>query len=268
MTSPGPGPERLRVAIVSTPRSGSTWLRWLLREAYRLKEVAVHHPDEIPSPLPSRLALQLHWHRTGAFTSYLGEHGFRVAVLARHPLDVLVSIVHFVSHEPLTARWLDGEGGVEVLAGANPTSPAFARFAVGPGAAALLEVTREWWRPEAVRVRYEDLAARTAATLHHVCEQLGAAPLLPPHEAIARSSLEAFQAMPNRHGWRATPGLWKRLVVPDLAEAIARAHPASFAGLGYACDPDPTLTAEAALRAWRELAVPAGARDAQHEAPG
>ena len=87
-------------------------------------------------------------------------------MLARHPLDVLVSILHFASHEPQTARWLDGEGGDESsILGAEPASAAFLASATGPRARALLAVTPEWWPHGGVAVRYEDAVGSPEAAL-------------------------------------------------------------------------------------------------------
>ena len=251
------GPEEdLRLAILSTPRSGNTWLRWLLREALALAEVAVHSPDEIPDPLPARVVVQLHWPRTEAFVTYLRAHGFRVLTLARHPLDVLLSVLHFVSHEPLTRRWLGGDAEVSSLVGHGPTSQEFARYAVGAGARALFGVTRQWWdSPDAVRVHYEALVRSTEDVLRMTCQGLDALPRRSLVDAVARCPLRAFQDMPNRHGWQGTPGLWRRLVVPDLARRVAAAHPGAFTTYGYACDPDPGLDAAQAARTWAALAV-------------
>jgi hypothetical protein len=108
-------PHPLRIAVVSTPRSGNTWFRRLLATTYGLEEWAVHNPADLDrAGLSSRCLVQLDWQRVEPFTSMLQRQRFRVVVLSRHPLDVLISILHFAPHEPLTARWLEGEGGDEV----------------------------------------------------------------------------------------------------------------------------------------------------------
>jgi hypothetical protein len=32
-------PDRLKIVILATPKTGNTWLRWLLHEAYRIQIV-------------------------------------------------------------------------------------------------------------------------------------------------------------------------------------------------------------------------------------
>jgi len=222
-------PPRIRVAIVSTPRSGNMWLRRLLVAAYGLEERAAHTPAEVDwEALPERCVLQLHWHRTPELLESFDRHGFRVVVLARDPLDVLVSILHFAPLEPQTARWLDGEAGDEsAVFGADPASAAFRAYALGPRARALLSVTPEWWPHADARVRYEELVADTAAVLGGLVAALRADPVVPAADAAAAVRFSDLQQeATNGHFWQGRPGLGRELIPPDLAGEIQR--------LGYA----------------------------------
>ena len=102
--------DNLRLAVISTPRSGNSWLRHMLAQTFELDQIIVHLPDEIPwDNLPARAIVQLHWPADdAAFAARLAEHGFRVVVSARHPLDVLISILAFCQHDDSTLRWLGG----------------------------------------------------------------------------------------------------------------------------------------------------------------
>src|SRR5690606_3590182 len=76
----------LRIAVLSTPRSGNTWLRHLLASLFDLWQHAVHRPSDLDwDALPERAVVQLHWHRVEPLVSLVEQHRFRVAVLARHP---------------------------------------------------------------------------------------------------------------------------------------------------------------------------------------
>ncbi len=168
----------LRLAIVSTPRSGNTWLRYLLSEIYAVPGLTAHAPDEVDwGALPPSCLLQIHWHRTPPFLARLAEHRFEVVVIARHPLDVLISHLHHVLHT-LVDRALDGEAGDERgIIGAMPRSTAFLDYSTGPRAAALLSVTAEWWRAPGVRrVRYESLVADAPRELRGLVDDLGGNP--------------------------------------------------------------------------------------------
>src|SRR5262245_44560627 len=84
----------LRIVVISTPRSGNTWLRHLLAKIYGSQELAVHNPADVDwAAIPVDCILQIHWRPTPEFLSLLERHGFRVVVLARHPFDVLLSIL-------------------------------------------------------------------------------------------------------------------------------------------------------------------------------
>ncbi|MBK8233222.1 MAG: hypothetical protein IPK72_22235 [Candidatus Eisenbacteria bacterium] len=62
---------------MATPRTGNTWIRTLLAEAYGPEQIAVHTPTGIPwTALPERLVVQLHWHRLPDFRNALREGGF------------------------------------------------------------------------------------------------------------------------------------------------------------------------------------------------
>src|SRR5437879_4423754 len=117
----------VRLAIVCTPRTGNVWLRTMLGDLYGIPATAVHSPDEVDwDRLPPECVLAAHWHRTPSFLERLREAGFKVIIPARHPLDVLVSILQFSLHDRSTLRWLEGENGNErSIYGAMPGSTAF-----------------------------------------------------------------------------------------------------------------------------------------------
>jgi len=180
--SPFASLDNLRLAIVSTPRSGNTWLRKLLASMYDLPQIAVHTPREIAwQSLPPKVILQIHWRDTDNFVSLLAENGFRPIVIARHPLDVLISILHFATYESQAARWLDGEAGSEFsIINKSPLSSEFIDHAVGKRSAALLSISTAWWNRENTwQIRYENLVADTAEELSKLNEQLGLKPARP-----------------------------------------------------------------------------------------
>lgn len=247
----------VRIAIVSTPRSGNTWLRSLLIDVYAVPELAIHNPADLDwSTLPQECVLQIHWHRTAAFLRLLEEAGFHVVTLMRHHLDVLLSILQFCQHDRSTLRWLDGEGGNErPIYGAMPGSVAFAEYACSARAAALLSVSLEWWKAgEVHRLRYEDLVADAEKELERLTQAIGEAPRRRPAEVVARTTLPSLRArfQAEGHFWQGRPGLWRTLLTAAAAERIAQAHRGAL-DFGYACDPDPNLTPAQADRNWVNL---------------
>ena len=246
----------MRLAIISTPRSGNTWLRALASFMYQVPHLSAHRPARVDwSALPAECVFQLHWHYDPDLVRLLDEHGFRVATLARHPLDVLMSILQFARHAD-TDGWLDARGGDErMIVGVEPTSTALARYATGPRFGALLAATRDWWDVDGVfKVRYEDLVARPRGELERLEIFLGADAAVRIVDAVDAADVDRMRGLASPgHVWQGTPGLWKRLLPADLARAVAAAHPESFEGLGYACDADVALTPDAAAENWHRL---------------
>jgi Sulfotransferase domain len=249
----------LRIAIVSTPRSGNTWARNLLTALYDLPSFAVHHPQGIDwANLPQGLVLQLHWPPTAELLGLFRQYQFQIVTLARHPLDVLLSILHYSMHSGTTTFWLQGQHGNEdKIFGAMPCSVAFLEYATGPRAAALLSVSEAWWsRPDCRQLRYETLVEDPGGSLVELAQHLGGAPRRPVDEVVAANTLESLRAATQAeyHFWQGQPGNWKRLLPEREAERIARSHEACFSRLQYICDADPALTVQEADENWVRLA--------------
>lgn len=248
-----------RVAIIGTPRSGNSWLRKLLSGALGCESIAIHHPADIAwSQLPADGVVQIHWPPDPPMLERLEAAGVQVVTPARHPLGVLVSILHFSAFEDETARWLDGAGGDERgLIGASPASEEFLRYAVGSRAHALLSVTPAWWeRRHVVRIRYEDLASDPDPVTEGLLAKLGARARVPVPEVVRENRLaKARRTSRNQHFWQGDPALWRRVVPPDVAARIASRHGAILDVLGYCCDPDPSLDALTATARWLRMSV-------------
>ena len=247
-----------RLAIVSTPRSGNTWLRSLLGQLYDLAQYAVHTPDALDwETLPEKCILQLHWHRLPPITTILAAHNFRVVTMARHPLDILISILQFSPHEPQTACWLNGENGDETsIHNKSIISPEFLSYAVSSRAQTLLSVSREWWEaPGVIQVRYEELVQDTSGVLLRISRELGAF-AHSPSQVIEACAIDKLRpTAPNRHFWKGQPGLWRSLLPSDITKEITKAQANSFSELGYECNPDPLLTRREAERRWYSLII-------------
>ena len=250
----------LRIALVSTPRSGNTWIRHLLGHAYALPMLSRHAvPDDEWGRLPPECVLQIHWRREPDFLAKLRDHGFRVLTLARHPLDTLISILHVCVYDVESENWLGGRGGDESpLWAAWPRSRAFLDYATGPRAAELLAVSAEWWHdPSAVRVKYEAFVRDAAGELRKLAEAFGPHRCANLDEAVAKASLgEMRKSSTNNHFWKGQPGLWREFLPAPEASQIAWAHQANFAALGYELDPHPGLDGSAADANWVRLVGP------------
>ncbi|MBV8376226.1 MAG: sulfotransferase domain-containing protein [Verrucomicrobia bacterium] len=243
----------LRIAIISSPRSGNTWTRLVLARALNLQEIAVHNWTDLPGELPTDCIVQIHWYREPNFQSFLRENKFRLIVLARHPLDVFLSMLHFVRYEPMTARWLEGNCAIPPeLIDSSPASAAFSRYATSWGAENLLSISYQWWHdPSALRIRYEELVrdpkgkfTAIAKVFDRTTERI--------ETILQENNLENFRSMPNRHGWRGQPGLWQQLIPTTTALRVYAYHCRVFNALGYPI-PLSLITRAVAKRNWERL---------------
>lgn len=248
----------LRIAIVSTPRTGNTWLRRMLDSVYSLPQIIEDDPRGIEwQRLPERCILQHHWDATPELIAQLDEHRFRVVTISRHPLDVLISILHFASvNSSITAYWLGGRGGSEAgIANATPRSATFLEYAASQRAKLLLSISPSWAAvKDCLVVRYESLVQDPSGQLSMVCGALQPAPIEAVRYAVEANTLEKQRgAVANQHFWRGQPNLWQQLLTAREAIRIAESHQPFFETFGYACDPHADLTEQDAHANWYAL---------------
>jgi hypothetical protein len=230
----------------------------MLAPLFGLEEQAAHVPQELDwHGLPTHSVIQVHWPATPSFTAQLEGHGYHVVVLVRHPLDILISILHFAKHEPQTARWLDGAHGDErSILDTEPCSEQFVDYATAPRAKALIEISSEWSsRDGIIPVRFEDLVEDPAHELQRIVEHSGIRPITSVDEVIETASFAHLQnEANNQHIWQGRPGLWRKLLPPDYAQAVSEPYHRHAAHYGYDLTPDPVLTLERARREWAAIA--------------
>jgi hypothetical protein len=251
---------RTRIVIVSSPRSGNTWLNRMLSQVWDVPVFAVHRPTDLDwENLPERCVIQLHWTPSPEFCALMLAHELRPLVLVRHPLDVLISILHFCRHEPQTAQWLDGEGGTEdSITSCSPVDQAFQAYATGPRARALISLSSTWLEyPGVIVVRYEDLASRPDVEIVRIAREasLSVTPTS-VREVVEKNRIEkARVGSTNKHFWQGKAGLWRSLITAESAFAIYEAHRETFERTGYGIEPDQALSSEAARSNWSKVAI-------------
>ncbi len=235
----------------------------MLAQALNLRPIAFHMLCEDQwSTLPDRTLLAIHWHWDEIFFQDLKQNGFQVFTLLRHPLDVLISILHFCIYEPQTENWLLGRGGNErPIWGALPTSHAFKEYCQSTRAFELLSVSAAWANIPGTRFcRYEDLVRDPAETLKTVCQNF--APAETPWETIARNHSLANmrkarpEGVDNRHFWKGKPDSWKAFLTTEIAEQVAPNLKPFMELFGYSIENQNTLTTEQAERNWLDAIGP------------
>lgn len=233
-----PRGSHLRLAIVSTPRSGNTWLRTILAEALDAESIAIHHPHDVPwEELPERSVLQLHWYPEDDLLESLETHGFDVCTLVRHPCAVMLSILQFAKSATETGRWLARRGGTEeTLVDATPTSSEFLRYVTSDRAGVLLGVSPAWARmSRGSVVRYEDLVEDPVGSLQELSSRLQI-DLGSVAGAVQQASIDQMRRKhPTRafHFWHGEADAWKGMVPAEVALEIASRHPSAMQVGGY-----------------------------------
>lgn len=240
----------MRLAVIGTPRSGNSLLRKVLSHAYGLGEVGSHDPEYLLGDLPDNTVFQVHAACTPQVQASLRRQGVLVVTPTRHPLDTLLSMLHFAQFEPEVDRWLGGEYLAD-LPGCDPTSRAFREFALGEGAGALLGVSVGWAPHADVVIDYTESATEPLTVLAH--EGLGAHRIV-GDAAVMRevSAFDAFHRTGNMHGWLGRAGYWTSFIPGHLAADIQSAHSAAFAVGGYGIDGAADLAAPAIRMAWAQ----------------
>lgn len=244
------------VLLAATPRSGNTLLQRLFAELLGYAVLAAPTLDDIaPDEVVAPVLMQVHAVNNRQAQRFVDEVGARVVTVARHPLDVLVSMLHFSRHEPQILDWLDGAGipSPETLRGASPTSSQFVEWAAGKGAGRLLALTQGWWHePATARVRYEDLVASTTSVLEKLVAELGIAARLDEADPEATRE-QTLVGLANHHRWRSKANGWQDLLTGQVVERLHRAHRKVFDDLGYTVPGPSALTEDDANRNWRQL---------------
>ena len=178
----------------------------------------------------------------------MARHGIRRRrAQRRHPFDVLISILQYATHVHDTHLWLAGEGGDEsAIRGLDPNHPGFLDYATGPRAKALLAVSPAVARcAGAVSVRYEDLVGGRSPALGLSPGALGQPPVVDWESALAANTMAELRKTHGfGHIWKGRPGLWRLLLTPDSAAALAEAHRPLLDAFAEPADADPSLTTE------------------------
>lgn len=244
--------EQLRILIVSTPKTGNTWLKHLLAAAY-----------DLPMPLLPTDARQIDWAGLGprwvAHQHYAPEaplleaaaaHGVILLTTVRHPADVFVSLVHYGRRQDLPPA--DGPEDLGYLRGDAAPFGAHALAFLREGFCFQLHLSLSWLRGGWARaVRYEDLWRRPVTTLRRLTDAI-----LPLSDtrlrlAIGRCELRAMRRAldPERAFFRkGGVGGWRAALPPDFQAILMEVepYPEQFAALGYSMDASDPANAPAA----------------------
>ena len=159
----------MKLVIVSTPKSGNTWLRLLLHEVYRLPmpEIPFEFSEEALSKLPESWVAQQHYFPGQRLLAWAERERAVFLTTIRHPGDVLVSLWHYVHAYANDPRW-EGDP-VGVMRGDRDRPGEQTADYVREGFPHYLDLSLAWiTNGRSIIVKYEDLCRDPDAELARV----------------------------------------------------------------------------------------------------
>ena len=236
--------SRLKIMILSTPKTGNTWLRWLMYYAYGTRIV-----DDFPNEwdndyaarLPDAFVSHQHYAPSPDLVRWLIDHRVVVLTTVRHPGDAFLSLFHFVkwqydpSDEHVLRLRSDGE-----------TPGACAGDYLRIPYPQIYSQSMIWERLGALVVRYEDLLADPHAELRRICARiapvpearLAAAALLCKPQLLTRSG-----QLDRRHLRTATSQRWAFELNEQHVSLLAGTEPFKSACKRYGYNWDASASA-------------------------
>jgi len=240
-----PHRSRLKLMILSCPKTGNAWLRQLLHFAYGVPVVGLpgEWSDAVGSSLPAAFVCHQHYAPTERLVRWIAANDVSVLTTIRHPGDTLLSYFHY-------ARWQQVNHDASFAAlradGATPGKAALG-FAAGAFAQAYA-ISLAWAQLGAEVVRYEDLVSDPVARLRAVGGRLAHL----PERAIKRAAVlsqstymsQSGQVDP-RHIRTGRAGAWQAELPDEFIEVMATIEPfrSACATYGYRWDREAALPA-------------------------
>lgn len=204
----------MKLALISSPRSGNSWLRKNLAELLGLKEFGAHNLDQLPEALPNNSILQFHWPRDERIEDYIQDQGIDLVItLHRHPLDIYLSVLRFAQVEPETLFWLNGKAKINDLIGLKPSDRKFIEYCKSKHGGKIIAISRSWQGysgTKHIEIKYEDMIKHKVRILKKIVR-------LTNHRvnnlrlilSIHKTSVNNFSKIRSGHVWKASSGYWK-----------------------------------------------------------
>jgi Sulfotransferase domain len=226
----------MRIALLGSPRCGNNWVRRVMSDTLGYPHFAAHSIEEFPQDLPSNCILNIHALNGPTERIFFEKHSCKLIVLARHPLDVFVSVLQFARNEPAVHRWLGGSCEIprDNVATLCPDDTQFVEWMTGNGARNLLSVSLSWWQDKqlTIRLRYEDLVSHPHEMFNSVFNSLNAECNGSLEEALAKYTVSYFAQFKN-HGWLGRPQNYVKFITKANCHRVHAAQSEYFLTMGY-----------------------------------
>jgi hypothetical protein len=237
--------DHLRILIVSTPKTGNTWLKHLLANIYDLPVVTpakAFEAAEIEAMGPRWVAHQHYGARTELVDCGRRNNVVFVTTL-RHPCDALISKFHFVRDLGRRLKFADVDRSPVMALDGDTIGENTASYVLD-GFSATLDVSLSWLRSgESLLVRYEDLKREPVAVLQELTNAICKVPLHRIEGAIEACTIDQMRRMKGmdpRFFRQGQVGGWRTELPKEIIDIFRHTdpYPAQFAELGYSLDQD------------------------------
>jgi hypothetical protein len=247
LTELQPQPPPLRILILSTPKTGNTWLARLLSAIYELPQLGLTVPfdrDQARS-LGARWVVFHHVRPSPEILDWIDQTQPFLVSVTRHPADVLVSLYYHV--RGFQPGPLDANAVQAMLAG--PYERTDIASDAGGSFQDDLECSLSWMRTgRAHIVRYEDLWRDTRRELIRLTSLIYPVPERSIELAIERGDFSLMRRLAGKHGrfFRSGKvGNWLEALPEEVCAELSKDPYRRIIGeLGYSMDPtDPIISA-------------------------
>jgi hypothetical protein len=226
----------MKLLIVSTPKTGNTWLKNLLSAIYDLPMVSVaEHFDAAEfDALGDQWVCHQHFHPTADLLEWTRKNGVILLTTIRHPADSFVSVFHYAHGFESDDRLKDAIAKDNDQFGENVAHYVARVYPL------MVNLSVAWIRTgRAHVVRYEDLWADPVGVLMDLTNKIAAVSRETVEHAVASCDIKVMRAKAEgteKNFFRkGGSGGWREALPPRIAHIFAYDQPyvRQFQAMGY-----------------------------------
>jgi hypothetical protein len=237
--------DNLRILIVSTGKTGNTWLKHLLANIYDLPIVAPGRAFDAGElePLGPRWIAHQHYRARPDLIDCGWHNNIVFVTTLRHPCDALVSKFHYVRNLGRRRKFADVDRTPVIALDGKTIGENTASYVLD-GFSIALDISLGWLRSgQSLLIRYEDLKLDPVVALQELTDSISQVPVFRIERAIEKCSIDRMRKMKGEHPRffrQGKVGGWRTELPEEIIDIFRHTdpYPAQFAELGYSLDQD------------------------------